>query len=386
MPSASTKQAKKKLSQQLQQQQISSPSQQQPPSMAQIPPEKQYSSTVSAAPAGASVQVPATLVRRPFTLLLIVGVALAAAITAAAIYVAITAASSPKSHSSELRSNSSSQEPQPPPPRQTLHQSEVTLWVLPNNSVVITPPLHSQFYDAALRRFVPPSIPAHLPVAKEIGQVRRWRYEWRWEWEKGDIDACAGANVGTLVSTSTKSPELFLLYREDLERNGAGETPSCPSLGANDTDGIHSASAHLAAWKGNHSAFAFLPSLSGTYTAFLRLYKMHHAGGVGAISLPTAADTQSTSQKSPITLLQSIRLSSQAVEIASPPRPKTRVGAYYPKKLGERLELIVSASGYPAPDYAWFKNGFLLQRNKDDKPHMLVLDKLANVRAETWAI
>jgi hypothetical protein len=133
-----------------------------------------------------------------------------------------------------------------------------------------------------------------------------------------------------------------------------------------------------------HAAVASLPSLSGTYTAFLRLYKLNHAGGEGAISLPPqrpGEDAVNPSRESepPAVLLQSHLLSSQNVEMATPPTTKTKPG-YFFKREGERLELVVMAAGHPAPEFTWFKNGFPLQREAGERPHVLVLDKLSKVR------
>jgi len=134
-----------------------------------------------------------------------------------------------------------------------------------------------------------------------------------------------------------------------------------------------------------HAAVASLPSLSGTYTAFLRLYKLNHAGGEGAISLPPQRPEEdavhpSREREPPAVLLQSHLLSSQSVEMATPPTTKTKPG-YFFKREGERLELVVMAAGHPAPEFTWFKNGFPLQREAGERPHLLVLDKLSKVRS-----
>ena len=351
---------------------------------------------VNAGPSSSSSSAPARTVSSA-TLKLVVG---AVAVLTAALVLVVTRTGQASflfpvdgtsSDSGESSGAAKAQQNQAQAP--LLHQS--TLWVLPNTSIILAPS-QARFYDATGRRFLPPPIPAHLPVAQEIGQVRRWRYEWRWEWERNVVGSgdCAGGG-GVLVSSSSKSATFLLRHREDLDEDVVMDTTTaslfCPSSHENFVlDGAEAAAGAntlppppLATWNGTQAALASLFSLSGTYTSFLRLYKMNHAGGEGAISLPATPDAPSQkATRAPITLLQSYRLSSQSVQVAAPPRPKTRVGAYYPKKLGERLELIVSASGNPTPEFTWYKNGFLLQRQMDekDKPHILVLDKLTNVR------
>ena len=310
-----------------------------------------------------------------------------------------------------------------------------TLWLLPDTSVILSPTSPSRFYDATTMTFASPPIPSHLPIAKEIGQgVRQWWYEWRWEWH---LSAGAGASQGAcyveaMVSSSAKTPVFRLQHREDIADGGVGTgvfapaatEPSEPLSFSSSSSSSSSPSSSspqqsslclsedfpsdasspaavgatasaapppLAAWNGTEAALRQLPSLSGTYVAFLRLYKIRHAGGEGSISIPTAAQSGSSgssdkqagahTDQARFSLLQSIRLSSQPVEMVVPPRTKTKPG-YFFKKAGDRLDLVVSASGNPLPEYTWFKNGFLLQRSKEERerPHLLVIDRLSKVQ------
>ena len=298
-----------------------------------------------------------------------------------------------------------------------------TLWLLPNTSVILSPTSPSRFFDATTMTFTSPPIPSHLPIAKEIGQgVRQWWYEWRWEWHLSAGTGGETCHVGALVSSSAKTPAFLLQHREDIADSAfapaatesteplsssllfpqpsSSSSSSCLSedfpgdaytaVGAT----ASAAPPPLAAWNSTEAALRQLPSMSGTYVAFLRRYKIRHAGGEGAISIPTAAHSSgsaSTSDKHTgahsdqgrFSLLQSIRLSSQPVEMVVPPRTKTKPG-YFFKKAGDRLDLVVSATGNPLPEYTWYKNGFSLQRSKEERerPHLLVIDRLSKVTTQ----